>query len=174
MPRPALRIEVSKKDQAALKKLLRGGIEQFRVAMRAVALLRARRRNGRAADRRSPAPDAASRAQSRPALSARRPRTGALRQAAARCGKLACGQTTPAHHRHGLQRSAAAAAPAGRCGWWPKKLSSEDWSRASARETIRILLLSHDLKPWRKKNVVRSSELDEAYIAGMEDVLENL
>jgi transposase len=24
------------------------------------------------------------------------------------------------------------------------------------RETIRILLLSHDLKPWREKNVVRS------------------
>jgi hypothetical protein len=23
------------------------------------------------------------------------------------------------------------------------------------RETIRILLLSHDLKPWREKNVVR-------------------
>src|SRR3970040_133400 len=42
MPRPPLRVDVSKKDQAALKKLLAGGIEQVRVAMRAVALLRLR------------------------------------------------------------------------------------------------------------------------------------
>ena len=40
MPRPALRVHVSKKDQAALKKVLAGGIAQVRVAMRAVALLR--------------------------------------------------------------------------------------------------------------------------------------
>ena len=40
MPRPALRVRVSKKDQEALKKVLAGGIEQVRVAMRAVALLR--------------------------------------------------------------------------------------------------------------------------------------
>jgi len=35
MPRPALRVEVSHKDQQALKKLLRGGIEQVRVVLRA-------------------------------------------------------------------------------------------------------------------------------------------
>jgi hypothetical protein len=39
------------------------------------------------------------------------------------------------------------------------------------RETIRILLLSHDLKPWREKNVV-VAELDDDYITKMEDVLE--
>lgn len=39
------------------------------------------------------------------------------------------------------------------------------------RETIRILLLDHDLKPWRERNVVRA-ELDDRYIAKMEDVLE--
>ena len=38
MPRAALRVQVSKKDQVALKKLLRGGIEQVRVVLRAVAL----------------------------------------------------------------------------------------------------------------------------------------
>ena len=40
MPRPALRVKVSKKDQAALKKLLSGGMEQVRVVLRAVALQR--------------------------------------------------------------------------------------------------------------------------------------
>lgn len=38
------------------------------------------------------------------------------------------------------------------------------------RETIRILLQSHDLKPWRKK-LWCIPELDEAYISRMEDVL---
>jgi hypothetical protein len=37
---PTASVDVSKKDQAAVKKLLAGGIEQVRVAMRAVALLR--------------------------------------------------------------------------------------------------------------------------------------
>ena len=39
MPRPALCVQVSAKDQVALKRLLRGGIEQVRVVLRAVALL---------------------------------------------------------------------------------------------------------------------------------------
>ena len=39
------------------------------------------------------------------------------------------------------------------------------------RETIRVLLLSHDRKPWREK-MWRVPELDEAYIACREDVLE--
>ncbi len=46
MPRPALRVQVSQKDQAALKKLLRGGIEQVRVVLRAVALLPLAEGNG--------------------------------------------------------------------------------------------------------------------------------
>ena len=39
MPRPALRIGVTAKDQKALRKLLRGGVQQVRVVLRAVALL---------------------------------------------------------------------------------------------------------------------------------------
>jgi hypothetical protein len=39
------------------------------------------------------------------------------------------------------------------------------------RETIRILLLSHDLKPWLEQMWV-VADLDENYIAKMEDVLE--
>jgi hypothetical protein len=40
-----------------------------------------------------------------------------------------------------------------------------------SRETIRILLQSHDLKPWREKSWC-IAELDEEYIRRMEDVLE--
>src|SRR2546428_656356 len=39
MPRPALSIKVKPKDQRALKKVLRGGVQQVRVLLRAVALL---------------------------------------------------------------------------------------------------------------------------------------
>ncbi|MGH9629537.1 MAG: IS630 family transposase, partial [Bryobacteraceae bacterium] len=38
------------------------------------------------------------------------------------------------------------------------------------RETVRILLLSHDLKPWREKKWV-VADLDDDYIGKMEDVL---
>ena len=39
MARPALRIEVTTKDQKELRKLLSGGVQQVRVVLRAVALL---------------------------------------------------------------------------------------------------------------------------------------
>src|SRR4051794_14844816 len=40
MARPALRIEVSTRDQKEVRKLLSGGIQQVRVVLRAIALLR--------------------------------------------------------------------------------------------------------------------------------------
>jgi hypothetical protein len=39
MARPALRIDVSAKDQNELRKLVRGGVQQVRVVLRALALL---------------------------------------------------------------------------------------------------------------------------------------
>jgi len=39
MARPALRIEVSTKDQKELRKLVSGGVQQVRVVLRALALL---------------------------------------------------------------------------------------------------------------------------------------
>ena len=39
MARPALRIQVKKKDLKELKELLKGGVQQVRVVLRAVALL---------------------------------------------------------------------------------------------------------------------------------------
>jgi len=39
MGRPPLKIEVSQKDQKQLAKILRGGVQQVRVVLRALALL---------------------------------------------------------------------------------------------------------------------------------------
>jgi putative transposase len=50
-------------------------------------------------------------------------------------------------------------APEGRARWSVRLIAEEAVKRKLApkvgRETIRILLQSHDLKPWREKNVVR-------------------
>jgi len=50
--------------------------------------------------------------------------------------------------------------PAGRSRWTVRLIAEEAVKRRLVprvgREAIRILLLHHDLKPWREKNVVRS------------------
>jgi transposase len=50
--------------------------------------------------------------------------------------------------------------PEGRARWTVRLVAEEAVKRRLlprvGRETIRILLLHHDLKPWREKNVVRS------------------
>ena len=49
--------------------------------------------------------------------------------------------------------------PKGRARWTVRLVAEEAVKRRlvprAGRETIRVLLLSHDLKPWREKNVVR-------------------
>ena len=49
--------------------------------------------------------------------------------------------------------------PEGRARWTVRLVVQEaikrKWVPRVGRETIRILLLDHDLKPWREKNVVR-------------------
>jgi hypothetical protein len=49
--------------------------------------------------------------------------------------------------------------PEGRARWTVRLLAEEAVKRklvpGVGRETVRILLESHDLKPWREKNVVR-------------------
>ena len=65
--------------------------------------------------------------------------------------------------------------PRGRARWTVRLVAQEAvkqrWVPRAGRETIRILLLRHDLQPWRGK-MWCVPELDEAYIASMEDVLE--
>lgn len=52
--------------------------------------------------------------------------------------------------------------PKGRACWTTRLIAEEAVKkkicRQVGRETIRILLLCHDLKPWREKNVVRTGD----------------
>ena len=52
--------------------------------------------------------------------------------------------------------------PAGRSRWTVRLVTEQAVKRGIAdevgRETIRLVLATHDLKPWREKNVVRSAD----------------
>jgi putative transposase len=154
MPRPALRVEVSKKDQEGLKRLLRGGIEQVRVVLRAVALQRLAEGMG--------APQIAAivplTRQSIRNL-ARRYDEGGLERALYEKQRPGAEKLLTAQQRQRIIAMVCSDPPQGRARWTVRLAAEEAVKRRLVprvgRETIRILLLSHDLKPWREKNVVR-------------------
>ena len=156
MPRPALRVEVSKKDQAALKKLLRGGIEQVRVALRAVALLQLAEGNG--------APQIAKVLPlTRQAIRnlARRYPQGGLERALYDKQRPGAARLLTARQRQRIIALVGSDPPPGRARWTVRQVAEEAVKRRLVprvgRETIRVLLLNHDLKPWRGKKVVHSA-----------------
>jgi transposase len=154
MPRPPLRLDVSKKDQAALKKLLAGGIEQVRVAMRAVALLRLGEGMG--------APQiAAVLPLTRQAVRnlARRYQQGGLERALYDKQRPGAASLLSAQQRQRIIAMVCSDPPPGCARWTVRLVVAEAVKRRLVprvgRETIRVLLVSHDLRPWREKNVVR-------------------
>jgi putative transposase len=152
MGRPPLSIDVKPKDRNELFKLLNGGVQQVRVVLRALALLQL------------------AKGASAPRISEVVPLTPqAIRKVGHRYQK---GGLEPALYEK--QRPGAAAVldnsqkqriiamvcsdpPEGRARWTVRLVAEEAVKRKLVprvgRETIRILLLSHDLKPWREKNV---------------------
>ena len=154
MPRPALRVAVSRNDQAALKELLRGGIEQIRVVLRAVALQRLAEGMG--------APQIAEVLPlTRQAVRnlARRYQQGGLDRALYDKQRPGAASLLSAPQRQRIIAMVCSDPPKGHARWTVRLVAAEAVKRRLVprvgRETIRILLLSHDLKPWREKDVVR-------------------
>ena len=154
MPRPALRLKVSAKDQATLKKMLAGGVEQVRVTMRAVALQRLAEGMG--------APQiAAVLPLSRQSVRniARRYEQGGLERALYDKQRPGAASLLDARQRQRIIAMVCSDPPKGRARWTVRLAAEEAVKRRlvprAGRETIRVLLESHDLKPWREKNVVR-------------------
>ena len=92
-------------------------------------------------------------------LTSQRYRQGGLERALyerPRPGKAAL---LDAQHRQRIVALACGPPPEGRSRWTVRLLTEEVVKRKLVprvgRETIRVLLESHDLKPWREKNVVR-------------------
>src|SRR5436190_16586072 len=154
MGRQPLKIDVTKKDQLELRSLLKGGVQQVRLVLRALALLQL------AEDVSAPQI-----AKTIPLTPQAIRRLGHGYQQAGLEGALYEKQRPGAVEvldRNQKQRIIAmvcADPPGGRARWTIRLVAEEAVKRKLVpqvgRETIRILLLHHDLKPWREKNVVR-------------------
>src|SRR6266496_3406243 len=170
MARPALRIGVTTKDQKALRKLLSGGVQQVRVVLRAVALLQLAK--GVSAPRVSAVVPLTPQAIRKVG---HRYQEGGLERALYEKQRPGAAALLEDSQRQRIIAMVCSDPPEG-CARWTVRLVAEEAVKRRlvprvGRETIRVLLLHHDLKPWREKNVVRGRTLDN-YIANMEDVLE--
>ena len=154
MGRPPLNIDVTKKDQLELRSLLKGGVQQVRVVLRALALLQL------AGDVSAPqvaktiplTPQAIRR------LGHRYQSTG-LEGALYEKQRPGAAEVLDHSQKQRIIAMVCAEPPEGRARWTVRLVAEEAVKRKLipqvGRETIQILLLHHDLKPWREKNVVR-------------------
>jgi putative transposase len=154
MARPALHIQVAAEDRKKMRKLLRGGVQQVRVVLRALALSQM------------------AKGVSAPQISSIIPLTPqAIRKIGHRYQQQGLEGALYEKQRPGAaevldhsqkQRIIAMVCsdpPEGRARWTVRLVAEEAVKRRLiprvGRETIRVLLLHHDLQPWREKNVVR-------------------
>jgi len=154
MPRPPLPFRLKSQDAKQLEALLRGGVQQVRVVLRAMALLQL--------DRGSSAPDVARAVPLTPQAIRRiahRYRTGGVARALYERPRPGAAEVLGSAEKQRIVAMVCSTPPAGAARWTVRLIVQEAVKRRLVprvgRETIRILLQSHDLKPWREKNVVR-------------------
>ena len=154
MGRPPLRIDVTPKDQKELAKLLSGGVQQVRVVLRALALLQLAK--GASAPRISQVVPLTSQAIR---TMARRYQQGGLESALFEKQRPGAAAVLDDAQKQRIIAMVCSDPPQGRARWTVRRVAQEAVQRRLVprvgRETVRILLLDHDLKPWREKNVVR-------------------
>ena len=148
-----LAVQLSKPERQELGRLLQSGLQPVRTVLRALALRQL-------ADG-QPIRQVAKNVALTPKtvwLTSQRYRQGGWERALyerARPGKAAL---LDAQHRQRIVALAGGPPPEGRSRWTVRLLTEEVVKRklvpGVGRETIRVLLESHDLKPWREKNVV--------------------
>jgi putative transposase len=154
MGRPPLSIEVEQKDQRELAKILGGGVQQVRVILRALSLLQLAKG--------SSAPRVSSMIPLTPQAIrniGHRYQEGGLQAALYEKQRPGAVAVLDASQKQRIIAMVCGEPPAGRVRWTVRLVAQEAVKRKLVprvgRETIRILLLGHDLKPWREKNVVR-------------------
>jgi transposase len=154
MGRPPLSIDVTPKDQKELAKLLSGGVQQVRVVLRALALLQLAK--GASAPQISqvvPLTPQAIR------TIGHRYQRGGLEAALFEKQRPGAAAVLDDNQKQRIIAMVCSDPPEGRARWTVRLVAEEAVKRRLiprvGRETIRILLLDHDLKPWREKNVVR-------------------
>lgn len=154
MPRPPLPFRLKSKDAKELDRLLRGGVQQVRVVLRALALLQLHRG--------ASAPEVARLVPLSPQAIRRiahRYRAGGLARALYERPRPGAAEVLAPAEKQRIVAMACSVPPPGMARWTVRLIAQEAVKRRLVprvgRETIRVLLQSHDLKPWREKNVVR-------------------
>jgi transposase len=169
MARAALRIKVTKKDQNELKTLLSGGVQPVRVVLRGLALLQLGK--GVSAPRISAAVPLTPQAIRKVGL---RYLEGGLERALYEKERPGAAALLEDSQRPRIIAMVCSDPPEGRARWTVRLVAEEAVKRRLVprvgRETVRVLLLRHDLQPWREK-MGCVAELNADYIAPTEDVL---
>lgn len=154
MSRRPIDLQVSREDQKAIREILRAGIQQVRVVLRAIALsqLTAGQTASVVARIVHLSPQAVRRI-------AHRYRQGGLESALYERQGRGSKELLEASEKQRVIAMVCSQPPAGQARWTVRLIAEEAVKRKLVprvgRETIRVLLSSHDLKPWREKNVVR-------------------
>jgi transposase len=153
MGRRSLSIDVASKDRKALAKLLSGGVQQVRVVLRALALLQLAKGVS--------APRIANVVPLTPQAIrniGRRYQQGGLDSALFEKHRPGAAQVLDTSQKQRIIAMVCADPPEGHARWTVRLVAQEAVKRRLAprvgRETVRILLQHHDLRPWREKNVV--------------------
>ena len=154
MARRPIRILVLREDRQALNELLSSGMQPVRVVLRALALLHL-------ADG-STAPDTARSLKKLTAktvrLIAHRYREGGLERALYEKARPGAAPLLSPSEKQRIVAMVCGDPPEGFARWTVRLIAEEAVKRKlvprAGRETIRIVLQSHELKPWREKNVV--------------------
>ena len=155
MGRRALRIEVAKKDQRELEKMLSGGVQPVRAVLRAMALRQLAK--GVSAPRIAEfiplTPQAIRKV-------GHRYIEGGFERAVYEKERPGAASLLEDSQKQRIIAMVCAEPPEGHARWTVRLVAEEAVKRRLVprvgRETIRVLLLSHDFKPWREKNVVRA------------------
>lgn len=155
MARRPIRITVSRKDRQEINELLNARLQPVRVVLRALALLHL-------ADG-ATAPETARSLKKLTAKAVRsiahRYQEGGLKRALYEKARPGAAPLLSPSEKQRIVAMVCSDPPEGRARWTIRLITEEAVKRKlvpqAGRETIRILLQTHELKPWREKNVVR-------------------
>jgi transposase len=154
MARRPISIKVKSKDRSRLEQFLRAGVQQVRAVLRALALRQLAR--GAAAPRVAQALPLTPKAVRQ---IAHRYHSGGLDRALYDKQRPGAKPLLNDSQKQRVVAMVCGQPPEGRARWTVRLVAEEAVKRKlvprAGRETIRVLLENHDLKPWREKNVVR-------------------
>jgi transposase len=149
-----VQVQLAKQEQQELRRVLKAGLQPVRTVLRALAL----RQLAEGQTVRQVAKNLALTPKT-VWLTSQRYRQGGLERALYERPRPGKSSLLDAQQRQRIVALVCGPPPEGRARWTVRLLTEEVVKRKLVprvgRETIRVLLESHELKPWREKNVVR-------------------